>query len=57
MKEEGGKRDGDLIRAEIVVRGKLIEIRMIVGVEEGLGFREGAEVIDRKRDKKVEEKG
>ena len=37
--------------------GKLLELRMIVGVAAGLRFREGADVIDRQRDHPVAEPG
>ncbi len=39
------------------VRGQIAELRMIVGVAAGLGFREGADVIDRQRDHPVAEPG
>ena len=39
LQAAGGQRAGDLFRAAIVVRGKLLELRMIVGVAAGLGLQ------------------
>lgn len=57
MTEEGGTRDGAILREELVVRGPLIAIRLLVGVEEGMGFRAGDAVLARTRATKVEANG